>query len=60
MVSWFDVTLRSVLDFALPPRCAGCGSIVDDVHSFLSGLLEKGRVSGKFGLPIVRLAAPGN
>lgn len=25
---------RSVLDFALPPRCAGCGTIVDDVHSF--------------------------
>src|SRR3954451_2557162 len=30
--------LRSVarwaLDFALPPRCAGCGTIVADVHSF--------------------------
>lgn len=25
---------RSLLDFALPPRCAGCGIIVDDVHSF--------------------------
>lgn len=25
---------RSLLDFALPPRCAGCGTIVDDVHSF--------------------------
>jgi len=25
---------RSVLDFALPPRCAGCGTIVEDVHSF--------------------------
>jgi predicted amidophosphoribosyltransferase len=24
----------SVLDFALPPRCAGCGTIVADVHSF--------------------------
>ena len=23
-----------VLDFALPPRCAGCGTIVGDVHSF--------------------------
>ena len=22
------------LDFALPPRCAGCGTIVPDVHSF--------------------------
>jgi len=31
-------TIRTVgtwlLDFALPPRCAGCGTIVDDVHSF--------------------------
>ena len=27
---------RSALDFALPPRCAGCGTIVPDVHSFCS------------------------
>ena len=27
---------RSALDFALPPRCAGCGTIVGDVHSFCS------------------------
>ncbi|MEA3081625.1 MAG: hypothetical protein QOD54_1293 [Sphingomonadales bacterium] len=25
---------RWALDFALPPRCAGCGTIVADVHSF--------------------------
>ena len=25
---------RRVLDFALPPRCAGCGTIVADLHSF--------------------------
>jgi ComF family protein len=25
---------RQVLDFALPARCAGCGTIVDEVHSF--------------------------
>jgi ComF family protein len=25
---------RYVLDFGLPPRCAGCGTIVADVHSF--------------------------
>jgi len=25
---------RLALDFALPPRCAGCGTIVGDVHSF--------------------------
>jgi ComF family protein len=26
--------IRWGLDFALPPRCAGCGTIVADVHSF--------------------------
>ena len=26
--------LEWALDFALPPRCAGCGTIVDQVHSF--------------------------
>ena len=26
--------MRQLLDFALPPRCAGCGLIVDEVHSF--------------------------
>jgi ComF family protein len=25
---------RSVLDFALPPRCAGCGTIIDEVDGF--------------------------
>jgi len=25
---------RWILDFALPPRCAGCGVVVQDVHSF--------------------------
>ena len=25
---------RSVLDFALPPRCGGCGVIVDEIDSF--------------------------
>jgi ComF family protein len=28
------VAARWALDFALPPRCAGCGTIVSDVHSF--------------------------
>jgi ComF family protein len=26
--------LRQLLDFALPPRCASCGTIVQQVHSF--------------------------
>ena len=27
---------RHALDFALPPRCAGCGTIVEALHSFCS------------------------
>lgn len=27
---------QKALDFALPPRCAGCGTIVDTVHRFCS------------------------
>lgn len=30
----FRTVARWTLDFALPPRCAGCGTIVEDVHSF--------------------------
>ena len=26
--------LRTMLDFALPARCSGCGAIVDEVHTF--------------------------
>jgi len=32
---------RSVLDFALPPRCGGCGAIVDDVDSFCTDCWRK-------------------
>ena len=32
----FTAALRHLLDFALPPRCAGCGTIVQEVHSFCS------------------------
>jgi ComF family protein len=49
MVSWFDVALRSLLDFALPPRCAGCGSIVDDVHSFCPDCWKKVEFLGNSG-----------
>jgi ComF family protein len=28
------LALRSVVDFALPPRCPGCGAITQDEHSF--------------------------
>lgn len=32
---------RSVLDFALPPRCGGCGAIVDDIDSFCTDCWRK-------------------
>jgi ComF family protein len=32
---------RSVLDFALPPRCGGCGVIVDELDSFCSECWRK-------------------
>jgi ComF family protein len=32
--TWLATAARWALDFALPPRCAGCGIIVADVHSF--------------------------
>jgi ComF family protein len=32
--NWVGTGARWALDFALPPRCAGCGAIVGEVHSF--------------------------
>ena len=32
---------RVAIDFALPPRCAGCGCVVDEVHSFCSECWKK-------------------
>ena len=37
------------LDFALPPRCAGCGTIVADVHSFCSDCWPKIEFLGETG-----------
>ena len=34
LVEALRTAARWALDFALPPRCAGCGIIVADVHSF--------------------------
>jgi ComF family protein len=34
VVATLRTAARWALDFALPPRCAGCGTIVGDVHSF--------------------------
>jgi ComF family protein len=28
------LTARHIVDYALPPRCSGCGAVVEDVHRF--------------------------
>lgn len=38
-----------MLDFALPPRCAGCGAIVDQVHSFCTECWTKLEFLGNSG-----------
>lgn len=40
---------RSALDFALPPRCAGCGTIVADVHSFCADCWKNVEFLGESG-----------
>ena len=40
---------RSALDFALPPRCAGCGTIVSDVHSFCADCWTQVEFLGESG-----------
>ena len=37
------------LDFALPPRCAGCGTVVADVHSFCPDCWPKIEFLGESG-----------
>jgi len=37
------------LDFALPPRCAGCGVIVSDVHSFCTDCWKQVEFLGNSG-----------
>ncbi|MEO7276526.1 MAG: ComF family protein [Sphingomicrobium sp.] len=41
--------LRWMLDFALPPRCAGCGDIVGDVHGFCADCWTKVDFLGETG-----------
>ena len=48
---------RAVLDFALPPRCGGCGTIVEEVDSFCSECWRKLEFLGpggcsRCGLPL--------
>ena len=45
----FRFALKQVLDFALPPRCAGCGTIVADLHSFCADCWTKVDFLGESG-----------
>lgn len=40
------------LDFVLPPRCAGCGTIVADVHSFCSDCWKQIEFLGQAGCSV--------
>jgi ComF family protein len=46
---WFGRIARLALDFALPPRCAGCGTIVSDVHSFCTDCWKGVEFLGELG-----------
>ena len=41
--------MRWALDFALPPRCAGCGTIVAEVHSFCPDCWKQVEFLGETG-----------
>lgn len=47
--------MRWALDFALPPRCAGCGTIVEDVHSFCTDCWTRVEFLGDSGCTICGL-----
>jgi len=49
------VCARWVLDFALPPRCAGCGTIVPDVHSFCAECWKQIEFLGEAGCGVCGL-----
>lgn len=46
---WGNKLVGQMLDFALPPRCAGCGSIVDKVHSFCTDCWKQIEFLGEGG-----------
>ena len=45
----FEAAMRWALDFALPPRCAGCGTIVAEVHSFCPDCWKQVEFLGETG-----------
>ena len=52
--------LRPVLDFALPPRCGGCGAIVDEVDSFCAECWTKIEFLGSGGCAVCGLPLEGD
>lgn len=51
-------SVRAALDFALPPRCAGCGVIVGETHSFCSDCWKKIEFLGDAGCATCGLPLP--
>jgi ComF family protein len=51
--------LMPVLDFALPPRCGGCGAIVDEVDSFCADCWTKIEFLGAGGCSVCGLPLEG-
>lgn len=51
--------LKPVLDFALPPRCGGCGAIVDEVDSFCADCWTKIEFLGLGGCTVCGLPLEG-
>ena len=46
---------RAILDFALPPRCPGCGTVVAQVHDFCAGCWTNLEFLGASGCEICGL-----
>ena len=55
----FRTGARWVLDFALPPRCAGCGTIVGEVHSFCADCWKQIEFLGDTGCSVCGLPLQG-
>jgi ComF family protein len=51
-MKWLRAVGRTVLDFVLPPRCAACGTIVDQLDSFCAACWPKIEFLGNAGCAI--------
>jgi ComF family protein len=40
-VAWISAPVRTIVDFALPPRCPACSKIVSDPHAFCVGCWQQ-------------------